>query len=71
MARKKKAELPKFIFTTQAVYVNNYVIQAKNQEEAEALFATVLESIEEGDPVQISVLGQLMQEEILQVKEAM
>lgn len=58
-----------YIITTQAVYVNNYVIRGANsQEEAEVIFAIIQEGdTEEERPV---VLQQLQYEEILLVKEA-
>lgn len=71
--RKKKevetpAPLPKFIITTEATYINNYVIQARTMEEAAEFFQMVREQEREGD---VTCLQQLMGEEVLQVKEAM
>lgn len=68
--RKKKPPEPiqkKFIFVSEAVYINQYVVHANSQEEAFAIWSTIKDNEEEGD---LTMVQQLMREEVLDVKEA-
>jgi hypothetical protein len=65
--RVKKPEPGRFIFVTQAMYLNQYVVRANSQEEAEVLFNMIKDSEEEGDLICVQ---QLMDEQIIDVKEA-
>lgn len=64
---KKEPIIKKFIFISQALYLNQYVVHANSAEEAAALWNTIKDSEEEGDMICVQ---QLMEEEIIDVKEA-
>jgi hypothetical protein len=69
ISRKRKSSpvVKKFIMVSQAVYLNQYVVHANSMEEAEAIWNTIKDSEEEGDMICVQ---QLMEEQILDVKEA-
>jgi hypothetical protein len=67
--RVKKPEpiIKKFIMVSQAVYLNQYVVHANSQEEAEAIWMTIKDNEEEGDMICVQ---QLMDEQVIDCKEA-
>lgn len=67
--RVKRSEpvVKKWIFVSRAVYLNQYVVYADTLEDAQALWSDLKDNEEEGDLV---MCQQLMQEEVIDVKEA-
>lgn len=65
--KKPEPVVKKFIFVSQAVYLNQYVVYADTLEDAQALWSDLKDHEEEGDMICVQ---QLMKEEIIEVKEA-